>query len=181
MADRYAYQSFIGLFIMICWGVADWAQQRHLSKALVGSVSIAALIALTIVTYRQIGYWRDNLALWTRGAAVTSNNWVAEDMIGGILLNTGHREEAMPHYRRALAWNPTDAGSNLSVAIYEQQHGDLQDAIRHYRKSLIEMDDALERAKVYQNMAVAYRDMGDIDQSVDYLRAAARLRKPAGK
>ena len=25
MADRYAYASFIGLFLMVCWGVADWA------------------------------------------------------------------------------------------------------------------------------------------------------------
>ena len=25
MADRYAYLSFIGLFIMICWTVAEWA------------------------------------------------------------------------------------------------------------------------------------------------------------
>ena len=29
MADRYAYLPFLGLFIMLCWGVADWAQARH--------------------------------------------------------------------------------------------------------------------------------------------------------
>ena len=33
MADRYAYLSFIGLFIMICWGVADWSEQRHISAS----------------------------------------------------------------------------------------------------------------------------------------------------
>ncbi len=27
MADRYAYLPFIGLFIMVCWLVADWAAQ----------------------------------------------------------------------------------------------------------------------------------------------------------
>ena len=25
MADRYGYLSFIGLFIMVCWLIADWA------------------------------------------------------------------------------------------------------------------------------------------------------------
>jgi hypothetical protein len=29
MADRYAYLPFVGLFIVICWGVSDWARQRH--------------------------------------------------------------------------------------------------------------------------------------------------------
>jgi len=33
MADRYAYVSFIGLFLMTCWGVSDWAAERHLPKA----------------------------------------------------------------------------------------------------------------------------------------------------
>ena len=36
MADRYAYLPFIGLFIMICWGVADWAEQRSVSAACAG-------------------------------------------------------------------------------------------------------------------------------------------------
>ena len=30
IADRYAYLPFIGLFIMICWAVAEWADQKHL-------------------------------------------------------------------------------------------------------------------------------------------------------
>ena len=33
MADRYAYLPFIGLYLMICWGVADLAQQWHLPAA----------------------------------------------------------------------------------------------------------------------------------------------------
>ena len=36
MADRYAYLSFVGLFIMVCWGVAEWARQRHISSANLG-------------------------------------------------------------------------------------------------------------------------------------------------
>ena len=31
MADRYAYLPLVGLFIMVCWGVGDWAEQRHVS------------------------------------------------------------------------------------------------------------------------------------------------------
>jgi peptidoglycan/LPS O-acetylase OafA/YrhL len=33
MADRYAYLPFVGLFIMVCWGAAEWSEQMHLRPA----------------------------------------------------------------------------------------------------------------------------------------------------
>ena len=106
LADRYAYQSFIGLFILICWGVADWAQKQKLPKALLPTASIAVLVTLMVVTHRQIDVWKDNLTLWTHAMQVTKDNWMAEDMVAGILFNTGHREEAMRYYRSTAAINP---------------------------------------------------------------------------
>ena len=47
-ADRYAYLSFIGLFIMVCWGVAEWAKQRHISSAKLAAVSVVVLLALAV-------------------------------------------------------------------------------------------------------------------------------------
>ncbi len=31
MADRYAYLPFLGLFIMLAWGIAEWAARRKIS------------------------------------------------------------------------------------------------------------------------------------------------------
>ncbi len=177
LADRYAYQSLIGLFILICWGVADYARRRHLAKAVLPAASVAVLLVLALVTHRQIDYWRDNLTMWTHTAEVTKDNWVAEDMMAGILLNQGHREEAMAHYRVAAAINPDDAGSNLAMALYEQGRGNLPEAIRRYKLSLAEMDDPLERAKVYRNMSIAYRDEGDIANSVECFSKMKKLKQ----
>jgi protein O-mannosyl-transferase len=176
LADRYAYQSFLGLFILICWGVSDWARQKHLPKALLPSVSVAVLLVLGFVTHRQIGYWQDNLTLWTRALQVTDRNWMAEDMIAGLLSANGHAAEAMAHYRSAAAIYPEDERSNLAVAIDDQNHGQLEDAIVHYKRAIAGMDDPLEQAKAYQNLAVAYRDIGNIPQSVECLRRAVQLR-----
>src|SRR5271165_3871570 len=65
MADRYAYLPFIGLFIMICWGIAEWAERRQISPRWLAAPSFAVLIALSAVTYRQLSYWRDNVLLWS--------------------------------------------------------------------------------------------------------------------
>jgi hypothetical protein len=184
LADRYAYQSFLGLFILVCWALADWSQHAHLPKALLPTVSITALLVLTAITHRQIDYWSDNLTLWSHTAQATGNNWMAESMMGGLLFNQGHHDEAMVHYRAVAALNPDDAGSNLAIALDDQQHGNFEDAIRQYQKALPELDDPIEQAKAYQNMAVVYQDMAVAyhdasytDKAVEYLKKAAKLRK----
>ncbi len=179
LADRYAYQSFLGLFILICWGVADWAKRRRLPAAFLPSVSVLVLLALTGLTYRQIGFWDDNLAMWSHALQVTKNNWVAEDMVAGLLSQQGHSKEAMAHYRAAAAIAPADPISNLSLGVYEHQHGNLQDAIRMYKVALAGMDDPLEQAKLYQNLAVAYRDLGDHDQFEQCIQKSFALRRAA--
>ena len=179
LADRYAYQAFLGLFILICWGVADWAKKKRIPVAVLPVVSVVVLSALAGATYRQIGFWTDNLAMWSHALDVTKNNWVAEDMVAGMLVNKGRLEEAIAHYRAALVILPNDPGANLAVAIYEQQQHNLNEAIRLYKVAITGMDDPLEQAKAYQNMAVAYRDLGDQQQFRQYIQIAMEKRREA--
>jgi len=177
MADRYAYQSFLGLFILACWGVADWVRRRGLPKAALTFFSIAVLSVLTVVAHRQIGVWRDNLTLWTHAMQVTRDNWEAKDMVAELLFKEGRREEAVALYRTVSAAHPDDEVANLSLAIYEQGRGNPQEAVRRYRAAITQMTEPLEQAKAYQNLAAAYRDLGDTANSVECLRRAQRLRK----
>jgi protein O-mannosyl-transferase len=176
MADRYAYQSFLGLFILVCWGLADWARQKELPKFALPAVSVIVLAALAAVSHRQIDVWKDNLTLWNHAREVTQNNWMAEDMVGGLLIAQGHLDEGMAHYWTASAINPDDAASNLAIAINEQNHHHLQEALRRYKLVVKELEDPIELAKAYQNMAVVYRDMGDMQQMADCMRKVAKLR-----
>ena len=179
MADRYAYQSFLGLFILVCWGVADWARRAHLPKPVLPATSIVVLLSLSLVAHRQIGYWKDNLTLWAHALQVTDNNWMAHDMVGGLLLREGRREDAMAHYRAAAAIAPNDAGSNLAIAIDAQAHGNAQQAVPYYKRAIAAMDDPHEQAMALQNLAAAYRDVGDLFESANCLRRAAQLRRLA--
>jgi len=180
LADRYAYQSFLGLFIIVCWGISDWARQRHLPQTALPAFSIVALLALGVVTHRQVNYWSDNLTMWSHTLQVTdSNNWVAQDMVAGILANNGHRDEALVHYRAVLIANPTDPGANLAVAIEDQRVGNQREAIQLYKNALNGLTDPLEQAKAYQNMALAYRAMGDSAKATECFRRAEKLREIA--
>ncbi len=175
MADRYAYQSFIGLFILVCWGVGDWVSQRHLPKAVLPAISVAVLLVLATITHRQIGYWSDDLTLWSHVLEVSKGNWVAESMVGSILQKQGDREDAMRHYHAALAIYPMDWRSNLAIAVDEQNRGNLPEAIRRYKLAVVNMESPLQQAEAYQNLAVAYRDFGDLTDAMDCRRKAEQL------
>jgi hypothetical protein len=181
LADRYAYQSFLGLFILSCWGISDWAQQqRYLPRTTLPVISVVMLAMLSAVTRRQISYWSDNLTMWAHTLQVTdNNNWVAQDMVAGLLAKEGHRDEALVHYRGVLTSNPTDPAANLAVAIADQRVGNQQEAIQLYKNALNGLTDPLERAKAYQNMALAYRAMGDSAKATECFRRAEKLREIA--
>ncbi len=177
MADRYAYLSFIGLFIMVCWGVAEWAKQRHISSAILAAVSVVALLALAIMTRRQVSYWDDNVKLWSHAVAVTRNNYVAEDHLGGALLADGQLEAAMPHFYRAVAINPDDPDSNLNIGGYEQQQGNFPKAIAQYNKVIRATQDSAVlnagvRVKAFDNMGYVYRELGDLPHARESFEGA---------
>jgi tetratricopeptide (TPR) repeat protein len=177
MADRYAYVSFVGLFIMVCWGVADSAMIQHAPRVTVVVVSVVVLVALFIVAQRQVSYWDDNVTLWSHAVQVTKNNTVAEDDLGGALLVDGQAEAAMPHFYRAVTINPDDPEANLNIGGYEQQQRDFSPAIAHYKKVISSTQesavvDAVVRAKAFNNMGYAYRELGDLAHAREGFEAA---------
>ena len=180
MADRYAYLPFIGLFIMICWTVGDWTEQRHISGAWIAGPSIAALLALTVVAHRQIDYWKDNVTLWSRTLQVTSGNYEAEEDLGEALQARGEQQEAMTHFYKAVAIKPSFAISHMNIGFYDQQHGQLREAIEQYQilisatQSLPQQNSGI-RASAFANMGHAYLDLGDLAQAQESLQAAVAL------
>ena len=182
MADRYAYLPFVGLFIMGCWGVADWAQQRHLSAAWLTASGLVVLLALTAVAHRQIGYWSDNATLWAHTVQVTRGNWIAENNWGAALMGQGHMEDAMVHFRSAEAIYPNDPRSYLFMGFCEQKRNHLQEAIEQYQKVIAVTEDeiwnnAKLRDDAWMNMGYAYRDMGDPARAYESFAAAENQRR----
>jgi len=175
MADRYAYLPCIGLFLMVCWAISDWAQQRRLAPSWLAGPAIAVLLALMVVTHRQTGYWSDNVSLWTHTLQVTRGNWQAENNLGMALLRQGRMDAAVPHFRAAVAINPSDAVSNMNVGIYEQSRGNAPLAIEQYKKTISLTRNPKLKAEAYNNLGYAYKDIGDYGDAQQSLQTAVRI------
>ena len=133
MADRYAYIPLIGIFVIICWGVAEGCESMHVPPTFPAVAFLTGLAALTFATHRQISFWKDNLTLWTHTLAVTQNNFIAEDSVAEFLLTQGKNDDAVAHLQRAVEINPRDPVANLNLGAYEQQRGNYAEAITRYQ------------------------------------------------
>jgi tetratricopeptide (TPR) repeat protein len=176
MADRYAYIPFIGLFLMLTWLVADWAKARQISVRWVAIAAVCWLLVLGTLTYRQVGYWHDTSSFWLRTLALTENNFVAEDNLGEFLFSQDRPEEAVAHFRAALAIRPDGLIANLNLGAYEDRRGNLPAAIEHYEMVVASHSaDASVRATAYGSLGFIYRQMGEPTKAKHCFETSLRL------
>jgi tetratricopeptide (TPR) repeat protein len=175
MADRYAYLPFLGLFIMLAWGIAERAARRKISSEWLAAPELAALIVLAIMTHVQLGYWGDNVKLWSRTVQITSPNFVAQDNLGGAFLLRGDIEEAMPHFRTAAEINPQDPLSTINLGSYQLQKGHLQSAIELCNRVLQLTSNANLRSNALSGLGSAYRQQGKFGEAEQSYEDALQL------
>ena len=174
MADRYAYLPFIGLFVMVVWGIAELAKPFSINKY-VAAAPVVIVVALCAITYRQLAYWHDDFSLWSHTLAVTHRNFVAEDNFGNALIQAGKYDEGIAHFRNAAEIEPGDPVSEVNLGIYAQQHGDLQQAAARYQYALQLASDPQVRAAAYANLGGLYFTFHNYQQAQNNFESALKL------
>jgi len=175
MADRYAYIPLIGIFVMIAFGVADFAAARNIGVVSQAVPAVAVVVFLGLLCHRQIGYWESSESVWAHALAVTQNNFIAEDNLGGALVMMGNADQAFPHFEAASRINPRDPMSRMNVGVYLQSHGHVDEAITQYNAAIGLTSDAGLRAQAYANLGGAQRALGDDEAARESFDAALQL------
>lgn len=124
MADRFAYLPLIGLLVMVVWSVADrLAGSARAVKASSGLVAIA-LVALTAVTWKQTGHWKNSVTLWTRAIAINPNNYLAHANLAVELMGQSKFPDARRHAEEAARIFPAFVEPRLTLAWVAWRTGD---------------------------------------------------------
>jgi tetratricopeptide (TPR) repeat protein len=173
MADRYAYLPFIGLFIMIAWGLPDLLAKWRSRRIALGAVGLVVLLALSICTRLQLRHWRNNKALFEHAISVTGDNFVMNNNYANILNSIGQVEDAIDYFYKALRIksNSPEVHNNLGNALCKLDRVD--EAIKHYKKAL---ELRPNFAQAHYNLAIALDKQGKIDEAIREYRQALRFR-----
>ncbi len=171
MADRYFYLPGIGLFIMLVWGVSDFAVAIRPSSAgstekFLAAAAVLTVFAFSLVTRAQSRYWHDDFSLWSHALAVTKDNFVAENNYAEALVKQGNTDDAIAHFRAAANIEPGDPVSQINLGIYAQLHGDLKQAAERYKYVLELAVDSQLRASAYANLGTVYFQQNDYEAAI---------------
>jgi len=172
MADRYTYIPLIGLLIIIAWGIppllAGW---RH-KKPLLAASALLVVASMSVITWKQIGYWKDTVSVFKHTVNKTTNNPYAHAGLGIGYLKQGDLDKAVFHLHEAVSLKPNYilALKNLGIGLEEQGH--LKQAIEYYNQ-VIELDEAHD--EIYNDKGVALQKLQRVDGAVENFSIALKL------
>ena len=175
MADRFAYVPEVGIFVVVVWTGAEVTDYLRITPVARVVVMVCVLAALAWMTRVQLGYWGDSYTLWEHTLAVTRNNFIAEDNMGGALVLLNRPDDAYAHFQAAARINPSDPVSQLNLGVYRQKNGQLRNAIAQYQRVIALTSDAALLSLTYSNLGVAYRALGDDTEARTAYEQALRI------
>ena len=169
MADRYTYIPIIGLFIMAAWGIPELLEKWRYRKEALFAMWALTLPCLFVVTWTQVGYWQNSVALYDHTLKVTSHSDIVYTNRGVAYAKLGDQRQAIEDYNRAVEINPEYELAYLNRGVAHNELGDQRQAILDYERA-IEINP--EYAEAYNKRGMAYGKLGDLQHAVsDYNRA----------
>jgi protein O-mannosyl-transferase len=193
MADRYAYISLIGIFVMIAWGLDDLAATMKIPKLWRVIPALCVLTALGFATSRQLSYWDSEYDVWSHTVSVTDDPF-AHNAVGAALMDPDsamtrqdlenfdteqkRMDEARRHFERALEirrrlaqqdpdrYLPYLAGSLTNLGTVDRQQNRLDEARQHFEGALkIYRQIAQQNPDAYQYyLATTLSNLGLVDR-----------------
>jgi len=105
MADRYTYVPSIGIFVMGVWAAAAVMDRWRVPPAVRWVAVVGILGALAAISVRQLSFWSSSETLFEHALEATDAdvNYVANQQLAVILLESGRPEQALKHFTRAMA------------------------------------------------------------------------------
>ncbi|MGA2092825.1 MAG: tetratricopeptide repeat protein, partial [Sedimentisphaerales bacterium] len=168
-ADRFTYIPYIGLFIIIAWGLPELLSGWPYRKIVLGVAASMMLIALGTVAYRQVGFWKDSITLFSHALEVTQNNAVVHNYLGNSYFDLKRYHDAMESCRQAVEIMPDYAEAHYYLGNAYSKLGREQDAAQSFKQAI----------KIKPDYAEAYNNLGNACVSLGRFQEAAEAFKQA--
>jgi len=140
---------------------------------LLAAVCGALLLVLGILTWRQTAAYHNLIALYTRTLAKNPRCWMAHYNLGIFLKDRGEADQAITHYRQAIALWPGYVEAHYNLAHLLAEKGEVSDAIDEYEAALgINPADA----EAHNNLGATLFENGRVDDAIAHYQQALAIR-----
>jgi tetratricopeptide (TPR) repeat protein len=136
LCDRYLYVPEIGMFIAAVWGASALGVCRR--PALLVPTGAFAGVVLAVLTFLQVGHWRNSAALFTHAAEVSPDSIVARKHAGWILARENRLSAACVQYQAVLSLVPNLSEARCALGVVFARMGRHSEAITEFRRVLRE-------------------------------------------
>jgi len=171
-ADRYTYISYIGLFIMIAWGLPELLSKWPQRKIALGLSMVIVLTPFGICAHQQVSYWNNSITLFSHAVEVTQNNYIAYNNLGAAYDSIGRYKDAIEAYKQVVRIKP-DEKAYFNIGVAYDKLGRRQDEVEAYKQAIKIKPDY---AEVYTNLGITYYKLGRYQDAIETYKQIIRIK-----
>ena len=169
MADRFTYVPMIGLAIAIAFAAANVSARSGTAKRAFAYVAPAVLLVWAGLSWRQIGYWKDDRTLFGHVIDVMPTHHIAHGVIGNAAYHEQRWDEAIREFSEARRLNPGYAQWAANLGVVLDQVGRKAEARVQYEAAL-----AIDPHHVdaHHNYGLQLAHEGKLDEAIRHFEEA---------
>jgi len=134
-ADRFVYLPYIGLFIIVAWGIPDLLSRKlpggsvqsatfHPRSSALLWIGAAVAIACFVRTVQEAAYWKNGVTLFERAVKLDPENALAWALLGTEYADRGNNSKAIEDLNHSLALRPNSHLAWLRLGLVLASNGD---------------------------------------------------------
>jgi tetratricopeptide (TPR) repeat protein len=183
VADRYSCLSCLAWAILLGGGLyylwkRNVDQRRGEPKfSLLTAAAAVILMALAVLTWKQVDVWHDTDRLWSHVLAITDRSifrsGTAHHLVSRFAADRGDLDRAIEHLRISINIEPTDSATYFDLGTLLARKGQLNEAIKNFQNALT-LNPTLSQG--HYNLANAFALQGRLQEATAHLEESLRLK-----
>ena len=171
MADRYTYVTFVGLYIMVSWGIPEIFNRFNHKRVALALAAMGVILACMILARYQTTHWINSVRLFSHAIEINPHNFLAQRNLGLALSYGGELDRAVGHFKQALSINPSSARCYNDIGTVYLVKGRYVESIGYFEKALHFKPDY---PKAHNNLGLALMTQKKYAEAAIHFQAALK-------
>jgi tetratricopeptide (TPR) repeat protein len=174
-ANRFTYLPYIGLFIIIAWGIPELLAKVPSRPLILWAGAMFVIAACFWRTAEEVQFWKDGPTLFKRAIALDPKDPLVWMYLGGENSNRGDYDAAIADMSRAVALDQHAYLAWHELGKLFAHQGNFAPAENAYQAALPDTWFKGDRIEIYNDLGDAFASGGQYDQAIAAYQDALAL------